>query len=193
MTNPTCRSFTMKRLLAAAATGLLFSLSAAAMAQAADVSVTVGPELQKNTPAYGERDVAQLTDDLRKSVDRAIARHPGTAPQRVDLVLESATPNRPTSNQLGRNGLSMRSLGLGGAVITGTVTGADGVIKPISFRWQEQFLRNVIGYTTWTDADRAFQMVASDIARGRAPNQGPYRPDLASRAAFTDTATRLYR
>jgi hypothetical protein len=179
----------MKRLIAGVAGGALIALSAAAAAQAADVSVTIGPELQKNATSYGEREVQQLASDLQETVTKALAK-PGAAPlQRVDLVLEAATPNRPTFKQLGQpTGMSLRSVGLGGAVVTGKVTRADGSTQPISYSWYETNLHNVIGYTTWTDADRTFSRLASQLASGKTPNQGPYRPDLASRPAFS-----LYR
>ena len=171
----------MHRLIAAAAVGLALSAGAA---QAAEVSVTIGPELQKNTRAYGAREVADLADDLRKTVDKALDRAGPDAPQRVDLVLESATPNRPTYNQLTATpGLSMFSVGVGGAAVTGTATFADGSVKPVSYRWRETDVRWVIGYSTWTDAQRTFGQLASRLARGDVPNQGPYRPERGP-AAF---------
>ncbi len=109
----------------------------------------------------------------------------------MDLVIESATPNRPTMAEMGAvTGLSLSSIGLGGAVISGTVTAADGTVQPISYRWHETDLRQVRGYATWSDADRAFDWLASEIARGKVPNDGPYHPDLASNAAF-DSLGRL--
>ncbi|HTK33965.1 MAG TPA: hypothetical protein VL358_01595 [Caulobacteraceae bacterium] len=172
----------MKHLIATAAAALLL---AAGAASAAEVSVSIGPELQKNTKAYGARDVEMLRKDLADYVQRALAK-PGAAPlQRVDLVLESATPNHPTFNELvDQPGLSLLSVGLGGAAITGTVTGADGVAKPVSYRWHEIDLHQVVGYTTWTDANSVFDRFALEIARGKLPNDGPYHPDLTSYAAF---------
>jgi hypothetical protein len=133
----------MNRLIAAAASILLLTAGAAS---AADVSVSVGPELQKHTRAYGAREVDMLRKDLADAVQRALAKKGATAPQRVDLVLESATPNRPTFNQMGdQTGLSLQSVGLGGAAVTGTITGADGRVQPVSYRWHETDLREVFG------------------------------------------------
>jgi hypothetical protein len=179
---------TMKRLIAGAA-GLLLALAAGAAAEAAEINVAIGPELQQNSKSYGAREVQDLADDLRDAVGRALAKPGAAQPQRIDLVLEAATPNRPTFQQMSAlTGLSLRSVGLGGAAVTGTVTQADGSTQPLSYRWYETDLRNVIGYTTWTDAGRTFSRLATQIAAGKTPNQGPYRPDLASRPAFS-----LYR
>lgn len=171
----------MHRLLALTAAALLST----GVAEAAEVSVSIGPELQKKTASYGVREVEQLRNELREEIEQALAKAGPNAPQRVDLVLESATPNRPTFNQLGRaSGLSFRSIGVGGAAVTGTVLTADGRAQPLSYRWHESDLRHVIGYSTWYDAERAFDRLASQLKAGRVPNQGPYRPDLASRPAF---------
>ena len=106
-------------------------------------------------------------------------------------MLEAATPNRPTFNELSAfPGLSMTSFGLGGAAVTGTVTGSDGAQRPISYRWYETDIHQVLGYGTWTDADRAFDLLSSQLAHGKAPSFGPYRPDLARDAAF-DSLNRL--
>jgi hypothetical protein len=173
----------MKRLIAglSAATVLL----AAGAAAAADVSVTIGPELQHHSRAYGDSEIAGLKKDLTEAVQRALAK-PGAVPvQRVDLVLESATPNRPTFNEMGAfPGLSLSSLGVGGAVISGTVTGPDGVARPILYQWRETDIHRVRGYSTWTDAELAFDRLADELRRGKAPNDGHFRPDLTSAAAF---------
>ena len=172
----------MKRLIAATAAILMLSAGAAS---AAEVSVGVGPELQKNARAYGPREVDWLRKELAEDVQRALARRGAAPVQRVDLVIESATPNRPTFNELSaETSLSMTSIGLGGAAITGTVTGADGVARPIAYDWHETDLRQVFAYTTRTDAGLAFDRLASAIAHGEAPNGSRYRPDLASAAAF---------
>jgi len=171
----------MHRLLATAAVGLALSAGAA---HAAEVSVTIGPELQKNARAYGAKEVADVAEDLRKAVADKLERAGPEAPQRVDLVLESATPNRPTFNLLGAYpGLSMFSLGLGGAAVTGSAVMPDGTTKPLSYRWRETDLRWAVGSTTWTDAERTFDRLASQLAKGRIPNQGPYKPDRGP-AAF---------
>ena len=121
----------MKRALAAAAASLLIT-AAPVLAHAAAVTVTLGPELQKQAPIYGEREIADLTEDLRKQVQHELDKAGPTAPQRVDLVLEAAKPNRPTFTEMQNvPGLSLESIGLGGAAISGSITGADGTTRPV--------------------------------------------------------------
>lgn len=165
----------MRALLVAAASGLaLVAAGAATAAQPANVTVTVGPELQSKADRIGEREIDYLREDLARTVSRALAR---SGAQRADLVLEMATPNRPTFEQLGRRpGLSFNSLAVGGASVTGTITTADGTVEPVSYRWYEHDLREARGATTWSGAGRAFQMLSGRIARGDLPNQGPHRP-----------------
>ena len=175
----------MQRLLAAIAAGTLFA--AAGAANAADISVSIGAELQTHARAYGDSELALLRKELTESVQRALAKTGAAPVQRVDLVIESATPNRPTFNEMGAEpGLSLSSVGLGGAAVTGTVTGPDGTARPISFRRHETDFHRVTAYSTWTDAEMAFDSLASAIAHGEAPNVGPYRPDLHADAAFDD-------
>ena len=165
----------MRALLVAAVSGLTLAVAGAALAQNATPSVTVsvGPELQGKASRIGQRDIDQLRDELAKDVTRALAR---SGAQRADLVLEAVSPNRPTFEQMRRNtGLSFWSLGVGGASITGTVTMADGSTQPISYRWYETDIRRTSGYTTGTDAGRAFDFLSYRIAKGNLPNQGPHR------------------
>jgi hypothetical protein len=176
----------MRALLAAAASGLALFAAGAASAQSdqyasdlyasdryANVTVAIGPELAGKADRIGMREIDLLREDLARNVGRALERGGG---QRADLVLEMATPNRPTFEQLGRRpGLSMWSIGVGGASVTGTVTRADGTVEPVSYRWYEQDIRNARGSTTWSDANRAFNMLSHRIARGTIPDQGPHR------------------
>lgn len=164
----------MRVLLAAAASALALTAAGAANAELpSNVSVSIGPELQSKASRFGERDVEELKEDLAKSVSKALER---SGAQRADLVLEAATPNRPTFEQMRRQpGLSFWSLGVGGASVTGTVTLADGRVEPISYRWYENNLRFVVGASTWQDANRAFDFLSYRIAKGNLPNQGPHK------------------
>jgi len=159
------------------AAALAFTAAGAASAQPAPiatdsavVTVALGPELQKKTADFGARELADLSNDLRTQVQKSVDHAHGVPPTRVALVIEDAVPNRPTFDQLGRTiGLSMRSVGLGGARVSGLVTYADGASRPIKVQYYETDLRQERGVATWSDAYIAFDRVASDIAHGAIP------------------------
>ena len=154
------------RTLAFAAAALLASGSAA-LAAPASVSVTVGPELQATAQrTYGVRDVNRLADELRKDVERALARTGAYDDARIELVLEDARPNRPTMQQMSKMGLSFESFGIGGATIEGHAIRPDGSMVPLSYRWYETDIRNAWAASTWHDAEWTFNRFAHRLARG---------------------------
>lgn len=173
----------MRRLAAAlAATTLIAAaLAPASAAFAADVpaiTVGIGADLQtKAEKSYGVRELDYLKKDLTREVAEAFSRRNAQPVQRVDLVIESATPNRPTFRQLQRPGLSLDSLGLGGASITGTITALDGTVTPVSYHWYETNFQNLWGAISWSDAWRTFDRFAGKIARGDRPQEANYTPD----------------
>jgi hypothetical protein len=168
----------MRALAAAALSGLIVSAASLAFAATpAEVNVTIGPALQKKAASYGARELDHLRVELKKDVVQALSRANAAPVQRVDLVIEAATPNRPTFNQLRQPGLSLQSIGVGGAAITGQVVGADGSARPVSYHWYETDLRNEVAAVTWSDAYSAFDRLAGRIARGDLPNQARYIPD----------------
>lgn len=146
-------------------------LGAAALAQAqpAQINVALGDKLQKEAPKLGERDVSQQAARLTQLVERALARDTALDGARIDLVLTDLKPNRPTFQQMSdRPGLdAIRSRSIGGATIEGQATLADGRVEPIRYDWYSTTLADVVGYSTWTDADRAFSRLASNLAAGR--------------------------
>ena len=161
------------------AVALSFAAATGALAQGAAVNVSIGPALAARAHDFGPDELEYLKKDLREEVTGALA-HSRFAPTRVDLVIEDATPNRPTFAQLGRNtGLSMRSIGVGGARISGQVVGPDGVVHPLQYQYFETDLRDERGAATWTDAERSFMYLAGDLSRGRIPDHfvgpGPER------------------
>lgn len=154
---------------------LILSLSAAAVAGAAhaqpgygpQITVTPGALLQSKAANYGPRELDYLTKELRSDVARAVSRSPAP-PRRIDLVIEDAQPNRPTFAQLGRSiGMSLRSVGVGGAQISGTITAADGSVRPIRYQYYEDDIGQERAANTWSDAERVFDTVADQIASGR--------------------------
>ncbi len=164
------------RMLALAAALSLVTLAGGAHAQAApDVHVTLGPVLEKRTAEFGVRELDDLRADLRDEVTRTLARS-GKAPTRVDLVIEDAAPNRPTMEQMSRTpGLSLRSVGVGGARVSGVVTYADGAARPLRYQWYETDITQERAASTWSDAQRSFGLLADQLGRGRVPDayQGP--------------------
>jgi len=164
------------KALAGVAIGL--ALSSASLAQALsspapEVTVRVGPALAAKVRKLGETDVKEIAKALADTVRGDLtAHHRANAPIRADLVLEDATPNRPTIQQLSDNpGLSMRSIALGGAAISGVVTFADGHTELLSFSFRETSLRDDIGVGPWTDAERTFELLGDDLAHGHVPHE----------------------
>ena len=161
------------RVLTAAAAALGAAILAAgpALADGApEIRVTVSEGLRARSQELDRSDLETLRADLTASVARALARSNGGALHavRVDIVLEDARANRPTMARLNREpSLSLRSLALGGARVTGRLISADGAEHPFDLENYGTNLRDDIGATTWTDADRAFDRFASDLAAGR--------------------------
>jgi hypothetical protein len=60
-----------------------------------------------------------------------------------------------------------RSISIGGAAIEGQITTADGQVLPIRYDWYSNSIAEVRGFTTWQDADRAYQRLASHLVDGR--------------------------
>lgn len=152
-------------LLAAGAAG-------AAAATPASVTVTVSPELQaKAEKTLGQRDVDELAADLRKAVERRLAKTGAYDGAQIVLELADAQPNRPTFKQLSdRPGLSYESFGIGGARIEGHAVMSDGRMVPLSYRYYEPDIRYARLGGTWADAEWAIDRVAYDLGKGRAPS-----------------------
>ena len=139
----------------------LFAFAGAAVA-APTVDVTIGPKLEKKADKYGVREFDYLSRDLQ----RTFARAPELDGATVKLTIAEATPNRPTFKQLGDTvGLSMQSIGIGGAKIEGTVTYPDGRVTPVQYSYYDHDIREAVGSTTWSAAQRAFDMAARKVVR----------------------------
>ncbi len=171
--------------LAAGLSALGLLCCAGAAAATPTITVSVGQELAKKADRYGPRDVELIRHWLQTATERAMAKPGAVQPQRIDLVLENATPNRPTFEQMNRRpGLSFGSIATGGASITGSVTEADGSVRPVRYQWFETNLFQNFAPTTWTDAERAFNGLASRLAKGRDVDVGG--PGSASTTDFGD-------
>ena len=160
----------MRKLAFLAPLGTVLAVAAGpALADPATVSVTIGPDLQEKTRDLGERDVREQADRLAEVVRRALADSGDLDGARIDLVLTDLKPNRPTFEQMAdRPGLDPhRSISIGGAAIEGRITTADGRVLPVKYDWFSQSLAEVRGFSTWQDADRAYERLASRLADGR--------------------------
>ncbi len=151
------------------------------------VDVQLGPAVQARAVELGRSELESQRRELQQQVEHAVGLH---GPAQVRLVIQDIQPNRPTSSELGLSaGLSAASFGLGGAAVTGEVVQADGTRLPVRYRFFQDELRNETSFTTWGDAEDAFDTVARDIAAGRPPNHTrswpPPRPPQAP------TGTRL--
>jgi len=146
----------------------LAAAPAAASAQATDVVVRIGPELQAKARDLGQRDLDRLARELEAGVERAVARSGRGDGGRLELTLVDVRPSRPTFEQMARRpGLSMESVSNGGAALEGVEIGADGRERPVRFSWYESDIRWAHARGTWSDAHRAFQMFARQYADGR--------------------------
>lgn len=159
----------MRKLALIAPLVSALALAGTAAADPARVTVTLGPDLQEKVQELGERDVRQQADRLAEVVERTLERRGALDGATVELVLTDLKPNRPTFEQISqRPGLDpIRSLSIGGAAFEGQVTTADGAVSPIRYDWFSTSLYDVRGFTTWQDADRAYQRLAVNLSEGR--------------------------
>lgn len=161
------------RLAAFLSTALL-AAGAAVGAQAApggvaSINVDIGPDLAGKTDVVSDRDLDFLKTELRESLERELARGGALAADGgvLTVVIEDATPNRPTMRQLTRTpGLSFDSRGIGGATLSGTLVAPDGASTPFSYQWYESDIRNTVAASTWNDAETTFDRFARKLARG---------------------------
>ena len=159
----------MRRFAFLAPLTAAMALAGAAAAQPSSVSVTVSPDFAKTAAELGEREVQQQADDLARTVERVLNEQQALDGARIELVITDLKPNRPTMQQLSdKPGLdSMRSLSIGGAAVEGSVTMASGEVQPVKFDYYTPTLADARGSTTWTDAQRAYDRLARNLAEGR--------------------------
>ncbi|HRO34090.1 MAG TPA: hypothetical protein PLQ03_11845 [Brevundimonas sp.] len=133
------------------------------------VSVVIAPAVQAQADDLGQREVQAQADRLVQVVSRALERSSALDGAQVRLTLTDLKPNHPTFEQVARNpGLSaIESRSIGGATVQVELIGADGARQTGEVRYYSHSLAEVRGYSTWQDADRAFNRVASKVAAGR--------------------------
>ena len=153
----------MKTIVAAIGT-LAILQTAAATEIAVTYSEDFAEELADN---YGEREGEKLTEDILKDLEHAFEKA-GVDPAKVDVEIVDAKPNRPTFEQISNEpGLdAFRSISIGGMELVGTAYDADGnVLATQEYEWFENNIRDVVGSSTWTDANRASRRFASRLAK----------------------------
>ncbi|MDB5457302.1 MAG: hypothetical protein JWP92_2887 [Caulobacter sp.] len=157
-------------LASALAVAVIAAAPALAAPTVAKVNIAIGPELAKKGDDLGTKEFDYLTTELRRAVERQLAQKGALSPDggALNLVIADAQPNRPTFEQLGaKPGLSFSSFGIGGASISGDYVSPSGVTTPVSYRWYETDIRETPTYSTWHDADVAFDRFALRLGRDR--------------------------
>jgi hypothetical protein len=159
----------MRRLAFLAPLALIAGLAVPAAAQEPRVNVTIGGDLIEEAEDLGQRDIDFQLERLQRVVTRELGRSGALAGAEVNLVVTDLKPNRPTFQQASdRPGLSVfDSLSIGGATIEGEVVTADGRRLPVRYSRYSTSLADVYGYSTWQDADRAYDRLAANLASGR--------------------------
>jgi len=157
------------RVIAITAAAASLACAGAAAAAPASVTVTVSPELQAQAAkSLGQRDVDQLAADLRKAVERQLAKTDAYDGAQIVLELADARPNRPTFKQLSdRPGLSYESFSIGGARIEGHAIAANGTMTPLSYSYFEPDIRYARLGGTWADAQWTIDRFAYQLGRGK--------------------------
>lgn len=152
-------------LAIAMATALAFP----ALAQAPRVTVTIGSELAEKVEDLGQRDVDRQIARLQETVERELARSGSLDGARVNLVVTDLKPNRPTFQQaVDRPGLSViDSRSIGGATVEGEVITAEGERRPVRYTHYSSSIAEVYSYSTWFDAEVAYDRLADRLASGR--------------------------
>lgn len=153
---------------------LAASLAAASIALAQPtgaptVTVTLGEDLQEDAEKLGQKEVDLQVAELIQTVQQTLSRRGALEGATINLVLTDLKPNRPTFQQvIDRPGLSLiDSISIGGATIEGEVITAQGQTLPVKFDRYSTSIADVFGYSTWQDAERAYDRLARNLAEGR--------------------------
>ena len=130
--------------------------------------IVISDKLAARASELGERDFELLKSALRNDVARELAEAnlAGTDGQVLTIVLEDATPNRPTFTQQGQSQRApvLASLGVGGAEVSATLTTPGGeIIARFRYRYGTPDARFVIPGIEWADALRTFDRFATRL------------------------------
>ncbi|MCF6292555.1 MAG: DUF3313 domain-containing protein [Robiginitomaculum sp.] len=137
--------------------------------QITSVSVMPSEDVAAEIEVYDERDVTKMQAVLQEKMLSALQQGGLLADTglRLELIITELKPNRPTMAQYrSKPGLSAESIALGGASVTGRLLDAEGnSVADIQFKWEENWLGQAYGSTTWYDARRAFDKLARKLVR----------------------------
>ena len=154
----------MRAIILSTVLSLSLATSAVAAPVVADIKVSIGPDLAKKADTYGAREFDTLSTGLKRSIERKVKLRPGGGT--LNLIIEDATPNHPTPEQLFNTpGLSVQSFGVGGARITGDYVDPTGGRTPIDYNWYETDIRWARYGGTWHDAENAFDKLADRLSK----------------------------
>lgn len=155
----------MRRTLTA-----LAAIAALAAPSLADDPVSIGeigfgPELLEKAEDYGQRELEYLAGEMREDLERELAGMLGQGGMTLEVTILDAMPNRPTMEQMADRGLHHSSISIGGASLEARLVSADGsLLESYAYSWRSHNIRDVVGYSRWTDANRAMSRFADDIA-----------------------------
>lgn len=152
------------------AQGLTVNYSASPAGPVHLAGITIGETLEAKRDDYGAREfdrlIRTLASDLERELREEALLSEGEGGAILHVVIEDATPNRPTFAQLGGAfGLSLQSFGRGGAHVTAELREADGsLVATYDYSWTTPHIRDAQYANVWTDANRTFDRFSSRLA-----------------------------
>ncbi|WP_394692578.1 hypothetical protein [Hyphobacterium sp.] len=152
------------------AQGLSASYSATPTGPVSLAEITIGETLAAKGDEYGEREfdrlIRTLTADLQRELREAALLAADAGNATLHVVIEDATPNRPTfAQQGGTSGLSFQSYGRGGAHVMAELRDNNGaVIATYEYSWTTPSIQDAQFANVWTDTNRTFDRFSSRLA-----------------------------
>ncbi|QNL18135.1 hypothetical protein HXX25_01545 [Hyphobacterium sp. CCMP332] len=152
------------------AQGITSSYAATPTGPVGLAEITIGETLAAKGDEYGEREfdrlIRTLTADLERELREVSLLADGEAGATLHVVIEDATPNRPTfAQQGGTPGLSFESYGRGGAHVMAELRAADGsLVATYDYSWTTPSIRDAQYASVWTDTNRTFDRFSSRLA-----------------------------
>lgn len=123
---------------------------------------------------YGDKDLANLVEEVEEELTHDLTKQGITVSEDAATVLrvtlEDVRNNRPTFEQLSREpALSMQSVSLGGAELSGELIDASGEsLGTVEYEWFEQSFQDLTfarASGVWSDANRAISRFSKKTAK----------------------------